>query len=89
MGGGLGMGMKRPGKGIAGAGSGFTPVLTWTSGTAAYDPTFNVTNIALADVVELQIDDVNTFTSLYGSDTNTIDAAEALSGSLTLRVSQP
>ena len=60
-----------------------TPTLTWTSGTAAYDPTFSLTEIAEDDVVELQIDDVNTFTSLFDSDTNTIDAAEALSGSLT------
>ena len=60
-----------------------TPTLTWTSGTAAYDPTFSLTEIAEDDVVELQIDDVNTFASLFDSDTNTIDAAEALSGSLT------
>jgi hypothetical protein len=67
----------------AAAGSLIAPVLAWTSGTSAYDPTFSLTEIIESDVVELQIDDVNTFTSLFDSDTNTIDAGEAASGSLT------
>lgn len=69
---------------IAAAPSGLpTPTLTWTSGTSTYDPTFTLTEITEADVVELQIDDDPAFGSLYGSDTNTIDASEALTGEVT------
>lgn len=60
-----------------------TPILTWTSGTATYDPVFGLTEVTESDVVEIHVDDDPAFGSLYGSDTNTIDAAEALSGSLT------
>jgi hypothetical protein len=42
-----------------------------------------MTEITEDDVVECQIDDNADFASLYDSDTNTIDAAEALAGEIT------
>lgn len=59
------------------------PVLTWTSGTSVRDPIFTLTNIALADSVQLQIDDDPAFGSTYGDDTNVVDATEAADGQLT------
>lgn len=59
------------------------PVLAWTSGTSSYNPTFTLTGIQVADVVQLQIDDDPAFGSTYGDDTNTVDSTEAADGQLT------
>lgn len=60
-----------------------TPSASWTSGTSEYNPTFSLTEIIEGDVVEVEIDDNSDFASLYDSDSNTIDHAEALAGTLT------
>lgn len=60
-----------------------TPVLTWTSDNTVLDPEFHTTEIEEDDVVEIQIDNNSDFSSLFDSDTNTIDAGEAASGELT------
>lgn len=57
--------------------------LSWTSGTTAYDPIFNFTGLVEGDSIELQIDDNIDFLSLYGSDTNVIDAFEIENGQIT------
>lgn len=59
------------------------PVLTWTSGAGVLNPVFASTLIEEGDNVEIQIDDTSAFTSLYGNDTNVIDAGEAAAGSIT------
>lgn len=69
--------------GIGGGAVPSAPVLTWTSATAAYNPTFALTGILVADVVQLQIDDDPAFGSTYGDDTNTVDSTEAADGQLT------
>ncbi|URD60484.1 hypothetical protein M8312_11925 [Sphingomonas sp. KRR8] len=58
------------------------PFLTWTSASNVYDPVFTLASLAVGDVVDLQIATDSGFTSIYGSDTNTVDATEAGDGSL-------
>lgn len=60
-----------------------TPVLTWISPNTEHNPYFSVTEIKKDDAVELQIDDSSDFTSLFDSDTSTIDEDESVAGSIT------
>ena len=60
-----------------------TPTAVWTSDEYALDPTINMTEAVEGDVAAIEISTSSDFSSLYGSATNTIDAGEAASGSLT------
>ena len=61
------------------------PVLTWVSDDTAYDPEITValSNPAVDDVIELQIDDNPDFASLFDTDTNTLDAGEVAANEAT------
>jgi hypothetical protein len=76
----LGIGLRLGGQQGGGVAA---PVLTWTSGTAAYDPKFTINPIVLGNVVQLQVSTSAVFASTYGDDSNTVDSTEAASGSLT------
>jgi hypothetical protein len=59
-----------------------TPVLTWTSGTATYDPVFNMTQIMAGDTTRLRVT-VDSVTTVY-TDNDTVSSTEAADGTLSV-----
>lgn len=73
----------RPVYAVTAAGGVEAPVLAWTSGTTDRDPDFTITGVEVDDVVTLEIATDAGFTSIFDSDTNTVDVTEAADGELT------